>query len=115
MAPTMVFDRDGRIAGIVGSPGGSQIINYVAQALMALFVWQLPPAEALALPHFGSRNGPTELERGTPAEALKPALEKLGHEVVSHDMTSGLHVIVRKGSEWIGAADPRREGAARGE
>lgn len=115
MAPTMVFDRDGRITGIVGSPGGSQIINYVAQALMALFAWQLPPAEALALPHYGNRNGPTELERSTPAEALRPALEKLGHEVVSHDMTSGLHVIVRRNGEWIGAADPRREGAARGE
>lgn len=115
MAPTMVFDRDGRIAGIVGSPGGSQIINYAAQALLALFAWQLPPAEALALPHYGSRNGPTEIERGSSAEALKPALEKLGHEVVSHEMTSGLHVIVRRGGEWIGAADPRREGAARGE
>jgi gamma-glutamyltranspeptidase/glutathione hydrolase len=30
-------------------------------------------------------------------------------------MTSGLNVIVRRGGEWIGAADPRREGAARGE
>ena len=115
MAPTMVFDRAGHVAGIAGSPGGSRIINYTAQALLALFAWQLPPAEALALPHYGSRNGPTELERGTSAEALKPALEKLGHEVVSQDMTSGLHVIVRRGGEWIGAADPRREGAARGE
>jgi gamma-glutamyltranspeptidase/glutathione hydrolase len=115
MAPTMVFDEGGRVVGIAGSPGGTRIINYTARTLLALFAWHLPPAEALALPHFGSRNGPTELERGTAAEALKPALEKLGHEVVAQDMTSGLHVIVRRGDEWIGAADPRREGAARGE
>lgn len=115
MAPTMVFDHAGRLAGVVGSPGGSRIINYVARTLLALFTWRLPPAEALALPHYGSRNGPTELERGTSAAALGPALERLGHETVEHDMTSGLHVIVRRGGEWVGAADPRREGAARGE
>jgi gamma-glutamyltranspeptidase/glutathione hydrolase len=115
MAPTMVFDEGGRVVGIAGSPGGTRIINYTARTLLALFAWHLPPAEALALPHFGSRNGPTELERGTAAEALKPALEKLGHEVAAQDMTSGLNVIVRRGGEWIGAADPRREGAARGE
>ncbi|MBI3140688.1 MAG: gamma-glutamyltransferase [Rhodocyclales bacterium] len=115
MAPTVVFDRDGRVAAVVGSPGGSRIINYVARTLLALFAWNLAPAEALALPHVGSRNGPTELERGTAAEALKPLLEKRGHEVVVQDMTSGLHVIVHKDGEWIGAADPRREGAARGE
>lgn len=115
MAPTMVFDQSGRVIGIAGSPGGTRIINYTARTLLALFAWYLPPAEALALPHFGSRNGPTELERGTAAEALKPALEKLGHEVAVQDMTSGLHVIVRRGDEWIGAADPRREGTARGE
>jgi gamma-glutamyltranspeptidase len=30
-------------------------------------------------------------------------------------MTSGLHLIVRSGRQWIGAADPRREGTARGD
>jgi gamma-glutamyltranspeptidase/glutathione hydrolase len=69
----------------------------------------------MALPHFGSRNGPTELERGTPAESLRPVLEKLGHVVAIDDMTSGLAVILRRGEEWVGAADPRREGTARGE
>ena len=67
------------------------------------------------MPHFGSRNGPTELERGTNVEALRPQLEKLGHDVKVDDMTSGLSVILHRGGEWIGAADPRREGSARGE
>lgn len=115
MAPTIIYDKAGGIAGILGSPGGSQIINYVAKTVLALLVWNLTPGEAVALPHFGNRNGPTELERGTTAEHLRPALEKLGHGVAVHDMTSGLSVIVRRGDDWIGAADPRREGAARGE
>ena len=115
MAPTIVYDKAGRIAAVIGSPGGSRIINYVARMVLALFAWNLPPAEAVALPHYGSRNGPTELERGTQAESLRPALEKLGHAVTEQDMTSGLSVILRRGDEWIGAADPRRAAAARGE
>jgi gamma-glutamyltranspeptidase/glutathione hydrolase len=115
MAPTIIYDKAGRIAAILGSPGGSQIINYVAKTILALLAWNLMPGEAVALPHYGSRNGPTELERGTQAEQLQPALERLGHTVSVQDMTSGLSVILRRGDDWIGAADPRREGAARGE
>jgi gamma-glutamyltranspeptidase/glutathione hydrolase len=48
-------------------------------------------------------------------EALRPALEKLGHAVTVQDMTSGLSLIQRRGDDWVGAADPRREGTARGE
>lgn len=115
MAPTVVYDRTGHVAAVLGSPGGSRIINYVAKTALALLAWNLAPAEAVALPHYGSRNGPTELERGTQAEQLRPALERLGHTVSVQDMTSGLSVILRIGDDWIGAADPRREGAARGE
>ena len=115
MAPTIIYGRDGRVAGILGSPGGSQIINYVAQTLIGLLAWNLAPAEAVALPHYGSRNGPTELERGTSAERLRGPLQQIGHVVTVQDMTSGLSVILRRGDEWIGAADPRREGTARGE
>ncbi len=115
MAPTVIYDRAGRLAAVLGSPGGSRIINYVAKTVLALLAWNLTPGEAVAQPHVGSRNGPTELERGTEAERLQPALEKLGHAVTIQDMTSGLSLIARRGDEWIGAADPRREGMALGE
>lgn len=115
MAPTIIYDKAGRVAAILGSPGGSQIINYVAKTILGLLAWNLMPGAAVALPHYGSRNGPTELERGSQAEQLRPALERLGHTVSVQDMTSGLSVILRRGDDWIGAADPRREGAARGE
>ncbi len=114
MAPTMVFDRRGHLVLVLGSPGGSRIINYVARSLIALLDWKLPLDQALALPHYGSRNGPTELEAGSAAVALKPALEALGHSVQVSDMTSGLHAIRRIPGGWEGAADPRREGAAAG-
>jgi gamma-glutamyltranspeptidase/glutathione hydrolase len=69
---------------------------------------------AIALPHFGSRNGPTEIERGTTYENLAGALTAMGHEVLVTDMTSGIHGIMRDKDGWQGGADPRREGIAKG-
>jgi gamma-glutamyltranspeptidase/glutathione hydrolase len=115
MSPTMVFDADGRLVLVAGSPGGHSIINYVARVLVAVLDWEMDLQAALGAPHFGSRNGPTELEIGTSAARLGDELAALGHEVRVHEMTSGVHAIRRLGEQWIGAADPRRDGAARGE
>ncbi|MGH8681622.1 MAG: gamma-glutamyltransferase [Burkholderiales bacterium] len=115
MSPTMVFDADGRLALVAGSPGGHAIINYVARVLVATLDWKVGLQDALDAPNFGSRNGPTELERGTSAETLRARLAALGHDVRVKDMTSGTHAIQRVGEAWIGAADPRRDGIARGE
>jgi len=115
MAPTLVFDASGKLLLVLGSPGGGHIINYVAQTLVALLDWKMEAAAALALPHFGSRNGPTDLEHGRAAESLAPLLRARGHEVNLTDMTSGVHLVQRSNQGWIGAADTRREGVARGE
>ncbi|MGE0558182.1 MAG: gamma-glutamyltransferase [Burkholderiales bacterium] len=114
MAPTLVFDDGGKLRLIVGSPGGSRIINYVAKTLVAVLDWGMDIQAAIALPNSGSRNGPTELERGTAAEALAAPLRTLGHKVLVSDMTSGLHGIMRTADGWQGGADPRREGIAKG-
>jgi gamma-glutamyltranspeptidase/glutathione hydrolase len=115
MAPTLVFDAGGRLQAVLGSPGGSRIINYVARTLVALLDGKAEPAAALALPHAGNRNGATEIESGRGSEELVRELESRGHTVQQVDMTSGLHLIMRVDDRWVGAADPRREGAARGE
>jgi gamma-glutamyltranspeptidase/glutathione hydrolase len=115
MAPTIVYDRSGRVYMIAGSPGASAIINYVAKALVGVLDWGLDPQAAITLPNFGSRNGPTELEKGTSVEALEAKLQALGHETRVMEQTSGLHVIVRTPAGWIGGADPRREGMVRGD
>jgi gamma-glutamyltranspeptidase/glutathione hydrolase len=119
MAPTLVFDGDGQLEMVVGSPGGSQIIGYVAKTLVALIDWKLDPQAAVDYPNHGSRNGPTELERGTEAEAWVPALQAKGHEVRMIDMTSGIQAIIRRradaGGGLAGGADSRREGVAIGD
>jgi len=115
MAPSFVLDRNRDLVAVVGSPGGSAIIAYVAEAIIALTDWRLSPGAAAALPHVANRNGPTDLEAGTAAEALAPALTALGHEVRLSDMTSGLHIILLRGGRLVGGADPRREGVALGD
>lgn len=115
MAPTLVFHPNGELLAALGSPGGSQIINYVAQALHALLVRQISPQQAASEPHFGSRNGPTELESGSSPE-LAAALEAMGHRVQIMEMTSGLHIVMRsRAGLFLGGADPRREGVALGD
>ena len=68
MAPTIIFDQDGKLKYVLGSPGGSAIISYVAQSVVALIDWGLDPQQVAALPHFQNNNGKapaTLLEAGT--------------------------------------------------
>ncbi len=121
MAPTLIFDRQsGEFLATVGSPGGSQIIEYVAKSAIGLLDWNLDAQAAINLPNFGSRNGPTELERGQFSPMLIQALKDKGHSVSEIDMTSGTQAIVRvkdaQGKASLaGGADPRREGQALGD
>jgi gamma-glutamyltranspeptidase/glutathione hydrolase len=115
MAPTFIFDAAGQLHAVLGSPGGSRIINYVARTIVSVLDGGLDPASAIAMPHVGNRNGATEIERGRFPEDVAQELERRGHELQRGDMTSGLNLIVRHASGWIGAADPRREGSAGGD
>ncbi|WP_338486414.1 gamma-glutamyltransferase [Pseudomonas trivialis] len=121
MAPTLVFDRQsGELLATLGSPGGSQIIEYVSKTLVAMLDWNLDPQAAINLPNFGSRNGATELEAGLFSPGTKTALREKGHALSEIDMTSGVQAIVRvrdaQGKVSLsGGADPRREGEALGD
>ena len=120
MSPTLVFDaHDNRLLMVLGSPGGSLIIPYVAQTLLALLHAKLPPQQAVALPHVASLNGPTLIEAGRFPPSWQQQLQVLGAPVQALPMSSGLHVLVNTGTaaqpRWATGIDPRREGAAAGE
>lgn len=113
MSPMIVF-RDDKPYMVVGSPGGSAIINYVAKTLIGVMDWRLDIQQAIDLPNRGSRNKTTELEQGTALLELVAALELKGHSVAVREFASGLHGIVFAPDGLQGGADPRREGTVRG-
>ncbi|KKL89169.1 hypothetical protein LCGC14_1917400, partial [marine sediment metagenome] len=112
MSPVMVFNNDGSLRLVVGSPGGSRIINYVAQVVIGVLDWQLTAQQAIDLPRITNRNSYTSLEKGTAIEAITADLKKRGHTVKVVDLNSGLHAVEVTNSTLVGAADPRREGIA---
>jgi gamma-glutamyltranspeptidase/glutathione hydrolase len=129
MAPTIVLDADGRVEAVLGSPGGGRIILYVMKVLVALIDWRLDPQAAAALPNFGSRGGDFEIEFDAALSSdilLRPwisapalwhalRLKPFGHVIMPDLLTSGLHIVARRGDGLAGGADPRREGVARGD
>jgi len=120
MAPTLVFEKGtNKLVLSTGSPGGSAIINYVAKVLVGTMDWGLNVQQAISLPNFGSRNGPTELEQGRILDSVVEQLKAKGHNVRLMEQTSGLQGIMRiniHGEEmWFGGADPRREGIVKGD
>ncbi len=114
MAPTVVM-QDGKPVLLVGSPGGSRIINYVARSIIAILDWGMDPQEALNMGHVVNRNGATDLEEGTDAESWAEGLAALGHEINVRNLNSGLHVIQITEDGLIGGADGRREGEVLGD
>lgn len=114
MSPVIVLDREGRLIGALGSPGGSSILAYNAKALIGALGWGLPLQEAFDLPNLVAKGDgfgadtegfPTAVRDGMAARGvvLRPNTTE----------TSGLHGGLWRDGRWDGAADTRREGVAR--
>ncbi len=134
MSPTMVFDTDGRLKMVVGSPGGTQILQFVTKTLIGALDWNLNAQDAVNTGHFGAQlSRTTYLERGTAVAQHRTALEARGHNIVVTDLNSGIHTIMlgnfakpkrtdalapeqkqEQNRQLTGGADPRREGVAAG-
>lgn len=113
MAPTIVL-KDGKPVLVIGSPGGSRIIGYVAKTIIAHLDWGMDVQQAVGLGHAVNRFGTYDLEAGTDAAALADELGALGYETNVRSLNSGLHAI-SLGDGLRGGADPRREGIALGD
>jgi gamma-glutamyltranspeptidase/glutathione hydrolase len=129
MAPTLVFDKSGPERGplyaVLGSPGGSVIIQFVVKTVVGMLDWGLDPQQAVSAVDFGAANTPkTNVGGEHPVidttdngdhDPLVQGLRQLGHQVDLADQSSGLSAIVRNQPGWIGGADPRREGLVMGD
>ena len=114
MSPTIVFGPDGKVRLAVGAAGGATIIAQVAKAIIAVVDWDLSAQDAIALPVIYAPGGDVVMvERGSAHEAMIPALQALGHgDIRLRDPSFKANAIEWKNGRWIGAADPRSEGAA---
>lgn len=135
MAPTMVFNAtSGDLEAIIGSPGGSAIIQYTTKSVIGMIDWKLNVQQAINLPNFGAQtNATTSIEKGSVIDtaAIRDELKARGHTVSqTTSFASGLHGVVFNGyradgkpgllgrnpaaGTYAGGADPRREGIAQG-
>ena len=112
MSPTIVFNPDGSVRLAIGAAGGSTIIAQVAKALVAVLDWKMSAQDAIGLPLLYAPGLVGVVEKGTPLEAMVPALEKLGEHLQIAGLGLKMNAIEQVGGQWIGAADPRSEGVA---
>jgi gamma-glutamyltranspeptidase/glutathione hydrolase len=129
MAPTLMFNREtsgrGPLYAVLGSPGGSLIIQFVVKTVVSMVDWGLDPQQAVSAVDFGATNSPKtgiggehpnidNSENGD-HDPLVQGLRALGHQVDVADQSSGLSAIRQDSASWIGGADPRREGLVMGD
>ncbi len=112
MTPTMVFDPDGELFLVTGTPGGSRIHNVILQLIVNTVDYGMNIAEATHAPRIYQawRQPQLGVERGVAADSLR-LLEAMGHEIeIQQTMGSAQSILLRDGL-LHGAADPRRPGA----
>lgn len=112
MSPTLVFGPHGGLRIVTGSSGGGRIIGFVAQMLVAMIDFELPPAQAVAAGHVQPMGVVAELEAGTPAAALAEKLRARGQVVSVQAIESGQQAIMVTPAGLLGGTDPRHEGIA---
>jgi gamma-glutamyltranspeptidase/glutathione hydrolase len=113
MTPTIVFDSNGELFMVTGSPGGNSIVAYTVKSIMGVVDFGLSAADSVALPNVVARGLPVRVEKDRAPGELVEALTAAGYVVdASQGENSGLHPIVVRMGGLEGAADPRREGVA---
>lgn len=80
MAPTIVYDAQGRVVVVIGAAGGPTIPVTVARGIIGVLDFGLGAQEALALPFAMSFGDMLLVEQGSALEAMKGELEALGHK-----------------------------------
>jgi gamma-glutamyltranspeptidase/glutathione hydrolase len=116
MAPTLVYGPDGRLVLAIGAAGGQTIPVQVAKSIVAFIDWGLPVSQALAAPVLFAPDDTVIVEKGSPLEAMIPALQALGHaRVVAFGLPLKTNAVAVTAHGLEGAGDPRSEGVALGE
>ncbi|MEZ5996999.1 MAG: gamma-glutamyltransferase [Hyphomonadaceae bacterium] len=112
MSPTIVLRRNGELEMVIGSPGGSQIIGYVARATIGILDWNLPVQQAIDYGNATARTQAVRIEMQRLPPGIADALTARGWNLQPTGAleASGLHAIRVTDHGLEGGADSRREG-----
>jgi gamma-glutamyltranspeptidase/glutathione hydrolase len=116
VAPTIVF-RSKRPWLAIGSPGSERIVSTITQVLLRLAYQS--PFDAVAAPRIHcSFDGTVSLEAACMRDDIPAALERRNFKIDVREPRSFylgcIQMVLHENDEFIGVADPRRDGAARG-
>ena len=111
MVPLVLFDKDGRFAGAIGSAGGNAILAYVGKSLVAAIDWGLPMQQALAQPNLVARGNSFNGEVTKFSPEVRAGLAERGVNLSpGQGEDSGVHGVLIRDGKIDGGFDPRREG-----
>jgi gamma-glutamyltranspeptidase/glutathione hydrolase len=112
MSPTIVWGPEGHVRLAVGAAGGATIPAQVLKVIIGVIDWHLTAQQAIALPTIFAPGDTVFVEQGTFLEGTVPQLQALGHKVQVREPGFKANAIEWVNGRWVGAADPRSEGAA---
>jgi gamma-glutamyltranspeptidase/glutathione hydrolase len=115
MTPTILL-KDGRVAMVLGTPGGSRIFTSVFQVLADVYDFGLALGPALAQMRFHHQLLPENTLFSEPYAPFPPALSQAmlerGYRLEAQDYNGDIEAIQVVGRAPIAAADPRARGVA---
>ena len=82
MAPTIVYDAQGRIVLVIGAAGGPTIPVTVARGIIGVLDFRMSAQDALAMPFAMSFGDTLLIEEGSALEMMKDELAALGHSSI---------------------------------
>ncbi|MGL4286846.1 MAG: gamma-glutamyltransferase [Phreatobacter sp.] len=110
MTPTILF-RDGKVAMVTGSPGGSRIITITLQTILNVVDHRMNIAEAVAAPRIHHQWQPDaiDVEQGVSVDTLR-LLAARGHRIAPRPAFGNVNAILATAQGWTGASDTRQRG-----
>jgi gamma-glutamyltranspeptidase/glutathione hydrolase len=110
MTPTILF-RDGKVAMVTGSPGGSRIITITLQTVLNVVDHRMNIAEAVIAPRIHHQWLPDAIdaESGISPDTLRLLAER-GHRIVPRPAFGNVNAIMAVPGGWAGASDMRQRG-----
>lgn len=110
MAPTVVLDGQKRPVMAIGASGGPTIITATYQVARGVLDRGLTPAQAVAAPRWHHQWLPDRVDVEEGFDATR--LEQAGHVLNPKEPFSAVQVVVRTGTGFEAASEPRKGGRA---